>query len=65
MRGALKHSSTAGALLLRELMERLGYPALFNKHLRDPLSRRLELLQQVHDFPCGVVSFMTSGYADG
>jgi hypothetical protein len=29
-------SADAGALLLRELMDRLGYPALFRKHLRDP-----------------------------
>ncbi len=29
-------SADAGALLLRELMDRLGYPALFGKHLRDP-----------------------------
>jgi hypothetical protein len=29
-------SSDAGALLVRELMERLGYSALFRKHLSDP-----------------------------
>jgi hypothetical protein len=29
-------SADAGALLLRELMDRLGYPELFRKHLRDP-----------------------------
>ncbi len=29
-------SSDGGALLLRELMERLGYTALFRKHLSDP-----------------------------
>ncbi|MBA4158963.1 MAG: transposase [Gemmatimonadetes bacterium] len=28
-------SSDAGALLLRQLMERLGYTALFRKHLSD------------------------------
>ncbi|HTE16927.1 MAG TPA: IS1380 family transposase [Armatimonadota bacterium] len=29
-------SSDAGALLLRQLMDRLGYPRLFDRHLRDP-----------------------------
>jgi hypothetical protein len=29
-------SSDAGALLLRELMDRLGFPGLFRRHLRDP-----------------------------
>ena len=29
-------SSDAGALLLRQLMDRLGYPRLFDQHLRDP-----------------------------
>ncbi|MBW3655950.1 MAG: transposase, partial [Gemmatimonadetes bacterium] len=31
-----KVSGDAGALLMRELMERLGYGALFEKHLTDP-----------------------------
>src|SRR5215218_7435248 len=29
-------SGDSGALLLRELMDRLGYPRLFQRHLRDP-----------------------------
>jgi hypothetical protein len=29
-------SGEAGALLMRELMDRLGYPRLFARHLRDP-----------------------------
>jgi hypothetical protein len=29
-------SGDSGALLLRELMDRLGYPRLFTRHLRDP-----------------------------
>lgn len=29
-------SGEAGALLLRQLMDRLGYPQLFDRHLRDP-----------------------------
>ncbi len=29
-------SGESGALLMRELMDRLGYPALFERHLRDP-----------------------------
>jgi len=32
-------SSDGGALLLRELMERLGYSSLFRKHLSDPRDR--------------------------
>src|ERR1700745_4256046 len=29
-------SGESGALLMRELMDRLGYPRLFARHLRDP-----------------------------
>lgn len=32
-------SSDAGVLLMRELMDRLGYPGLLVKHLRDPRER--------------------------
>lgn len=34
--GRERVSSDAGALLLRELMDRLGYARLFERHLRDP-----------------------------
>ena len=40
-------SGEAGALLMRELMDRLGYPRLFARHLRDPRDQT----RVTHPFP--------------
>src|SRR5215217_2365914 len=40
-------SGEAGALLMRELMDRLGYPRLFARHLRDPR----DPTRVTHSFP--------------